>query len=425
MSSVDELRSLASDITVGFEALLNRLGQLRKVEDDLRRQLERAVDRFNSDDSNNPSDGAFSAWQDEIVKQISCPPTNCAQPINPESLPEIVKAKEAVQLLRSKMNAVATPRRCPVPHKPVVTDEVLSSSTPRKCPVSHKQAPPAYEEMEKDFTTQGKPSSLECPFASMTKAGLLDGEVDPIAAEFHAEVLSARSLDEARGCNRCPIRFLDKHSPEEIAQYFEKHKHELPRSHEICVKRYQQNESQIRELDERYGNIVSMIQGLGNKHKQYLTSDQQETSIDAKSAEAVQQWADGVDGDANLTTAPLDPDQRLSHFNKPLRDVRVGESPTRPWGIHVPMDQSKAASAVTSNASKPPSVQPLDTASSRRQIPDPVVADGAASAQATSHISTTHNQRSNQIIFNGPVFLGYSAEQAALFLRQLGNGQRL
>lgn len=48
MSSVDELRSLASDITVGFEALLNRLGQLRKVEDDLRRQLERAVDRVST-----------------------------------------------------------------------------------------------------------------------------------------------------------------------------------------------------------------------------------------------------------------------------------------------------------------------------------------------------------------------------------------
>ena len=54
----------------------------------------------------------------------------------------------------------------------------------------------------------------------------------------------------------CPIRFLDQHSPEEVATYFEKHKHELPRSHEVCVRRYQKNEEQIRKLDAKYGSPV-------------------------------------------------------------------------------------------------------------------------------------------------------------------------
>ena len=53
-------------------------------------------------------------------------------------------------------------------------------------------------------------------------------------------------------------------------QYFEKHKHELPRSHEVCINRFQSNAQSIEELDRKYGDLVSMIQGLGQKHQDYL-----------------------------------------------------------------------------------------------------------------------------------------------------------
>lgn len=45
MSSIEALQSIAHDISVGFEALLERLEAQRKVEADLRQKLAKAVDR--------------------------------------------------------------------------------------------------------------------------------------------------------------------------------------------------------------------------------------------------------------------------------------------------------------------------------------------------------------------------------------------
>ena len=142
----------------------------------------------------------------------------------------------------------------------------------------------------------------------------------------------------------CPIRFLDQHSPEEVATYFEKHKHELPRSHEVCVMRYQSNEEQIKELDAKYGNLVSMIQGLGKRHKEMLPEDivvededEEGGSEKALSDEKIRKWASSVSAQAPEPEAEVDEEEeRLPHFDRPVRDIRVGESPSRPWGIHVP-----------------------------------------------------------------------------------------
>ena len=152
----------------------------------------------------------------------------------------------------------------------------------------------------------------------------------------------------------CPIRFLDQHSPEEVAAYFESHKHELPRSHEICVKRYQSNEEQIRQLDAKYGNIVSMIQGLGQKHVSLLPEKMGEDDFEEDehaSHEKIRQWASTVYTGpevANGEKEEEEEEERLPHFDRPLKDVRLGESPSRPWGIQVPLD---AADRHKSNSS--------------------------------------------------------------------------
>lgn len=329
--------------------------------------------------------------------------------------------------------AQTTARKCPVTHKPAhVVNTPAPAPAPQQCPVSRKVAP-TYEELEKDFTTQGKPSSLECPFAKMTKNGVIDpsSQLDPIAAEFHADSLSAQSLDEARACGRCPMRFMDKHSPEEIAEYFEKHKHELPRSHEICVKRYQQNESSIRQLDEKYGNIVSMIQGLGNKHKQYLKAEDQEnqSGTDQKSTAAVEKWAEAVDESGGSEVVDTEREGRAAHFDKPLPEIRVGESPSRPWGISMPVNRPRAPSAVSSQEALPnPSRKPKQDATQKKPVMEQTTPPTLQSEQTQSAVSTSRSRRSrgrrpNQIIFNGPVFLGYSPEQAALFLQHLGTSR--
>lgn len=282
----------------------------------------------------------------------------------------------------------------------------------RKCPVAHKTVD--QEDFEHDFTTQGRIGDLGCPFARIQNGP--DGQCgpDPIAEEFHGEKASARSRSSAAAGSRCPIRFLDKHSPEEVAQYFENHKHEIPRSHQICVKRYQQNEQSIRQLDAKYGNLVSMIQGLGNKHKQYLPEDEKVADEpEQDSTKAVEKWANNVDHSEHAGEP-----ERLPNFERPLRDIRVGESPSRPWGIAVPVGKTPAASVSPSENSICPATKPVSV------VPSPAVAEETPvdNAATASKVESKKSGLQPQIIFNGPVFFGYSAEQAALFLQNLNIG---
>lgn len=430
--------------------------------------------------------------------------------------------------------------------------------------------PPISESpLEQDFTVEGTPSKLGCPFASMAgkklsshaasvlsrykSGGSVAGQAsstplssvsringrdsyvsqnmsrraslaDPIKAEIcgvsdHGDAPSKEPpkvqdveahVEASAEAGVCPIRFLNQHSPEEVATYFENHKHELPRSHEVCVKRYQANEAQIRELDSKYGNLVSMIQGLGAKHQPMLPPEPEEgaeddegTGLTGEEAEKVRKWASSVsqDPDALSTAAQGGNAQRLEadtvdsdagrgrqqHFAKPLRDIRVGESPSRPWGISVPARYLEKVAGNASDASS----QPARIPSSQVHIPPPADSkpaalnepapkkascpfgfdQGAKSAfvsevspkhqpeisdgvetfgteplKQSAHTKTASNvafiaagaehragedvqgkveaaSKDRQMVFTGPVFIGYSAEDAAKILKESGLGR--
>ncbi|CAM1506521.1 Fc.00g061620.m01.CDS01 [Cosmosporella sp. VM-42] len=207
--------------------------------------------------------------------------------------------------------------------------------------------------LEQDFTVEGKKGHLQCPFSKPASAsaeqqdGVADltphHSMDPICAAMYAESTSQPAPANGSG-GKCPIRYLDKHSPEEVAHYVETHKHELPRSHEVCLRRYQHNEDQIKKIDSKYGDIVSMIEGLGQLHQPMLPEAeeaQQHSDMEQVSNERVENWAQAVSVNTNPeenqdSTEMVDGD-RQSHFDRPLKEVRVGESPSRPWGIHVPV----------------------------------------------------------------------------------------
>lgn len=226
--------------------------------------------------------------------------------------------------------------------------------------------------LEQDFTVEGKKGSLACPFSTLPQKnadaaddGVVEGaapdptphqSTDPICAAMLEEATSQPAPSGAN--NKCPIRFLDKHSPEEIAHYVKTHKHELPRSHAVCVGRYQKSEDQIRKLDAKYGNIVSMIEGLSQLHKPMLpvSEEREHDEVDRDASnERVENWAQEVSANAaEFSPSPesphgiegsetqhdeviLDDQERESHFDRPLKEVRVGESPSRPWGISVPI----------------------------------------------------------------------------------------
>lgn len=347
---------------------------------------------------------------------------------------------------------------------------------------------------EQDFTTSGVVGNLGCPFASISKIKdkrRLDSQtsdtqrpgqpptppqtktsviVDPIAAEFHAETVPSPPPSVTASASKCPIRFLDQHSPEEIAQYFENHKHEIPRSHEVCVKRYQTNSESIRQLDAKYGNLVNMIQGLGVKHQPLLPTEEEEeaAALEHKSMEKVELWAEGIGGSGvdeavENVEAEDDHQQREGHFDRSLKEIRVGESPSRPWGISVPLEDGLALSNdfkknredadlstsvlalsdVEAKTGRPTGKCPFGHGTGADTAPPiyhPTAQDGpsqswserSAPASATKtrtvspHRGTERSKATGykqpQMIFTGPVFIGYPAEQAATLMQQFGAG---
>lgn len=213
--------------------------------------------------------------------------------------------------------------------------------------------------LEKDFTVEGRKGQLQCPFSAPNEHDIQaqdDGAQDhtphPVGDPICAAMLEdSKSAATTNGAAQCPIRFMDKHSPEEIARYVETHKHELPRSHEVCLRRNQKNEEQIRKLDAKYGNLVSMIEDLSHLHAPMLPDaevNQEGDPTDRQSDRRVSDWAQNVSANVNEAitaqedaghdeTTLGDPDlDRESRFDRPLKEVRVGESPSRPWGISVP-----------------------------------------------------------------------------------------
>ncbi|KAL9046323.1 MAG: hypothetical protein Q9214_000811 [Letrouitia sp. 1 TL-2023] len=239
---------------------------------------------------------------------------------------------------------------------------------------------------------------------------------DPITADAHhtrSSSSSVSAIECASNCPRCPIRFLDQHSPEEVAQYFKNHSHELPRSHEICVKRYQRNEESIRQLDHKYGDLVHMIQGLGQKH-QPLLSPKQEGSLMAPKHSLTER--DGTWANTQKLPGPITEgtdtkqknEDREGHFERRLREIRVGESPSRPWGISVPQPVKIPSSVVSAKEE-----------AAFRLAPQPEIPTPTTPLQE-QHIppKETSSRKPQQLLFTGPVFVGYSAEQAAQVLQR-------
>ena len=305
----------------------------------------------------------------------------------------------------------------------------------RGCPFSSTSntLPPDHPSIQLPDSAIQRPDSLPTP-PELHETPCED-PISQCAKQPHA---SSPPPSATGSTSKCPIRFLNHHPPEEVAEYFKNHKHEIPRSHEVCVKRYQRNSESIRQLDAKYGNLVSMIQGLGMKHQPLLPTkeeqqqEQEQIVTDHASQRKIEKWADDVghvpesqafagtgakaEGDAQADMkAKGKEEKRQGRFERPLREIRVGESPSRPWGIAMPLAADMAPSAMNAldglvggkggEGEGPASMAPL---------PD----------VAAPHVSQVMNDKDRRMIFTGPVFFGYSAEQAAALVQQLGSGAK-
>lgn len=348
--------------------------------------------------------------------------------------------------------------------------------------------------LEQDFTVPGKKSSLLCPFAVPSNAAGLDvnphqsqegstlesnrpltpsdskdltrhQSADPICAALYAETMHSPPPSVTGSAAKCPIRYLNQHSPEEVARYFETHKHEIPRSHEVCVKRYQRNEDDIRKLDAKYGNLVSMIQGLGQKHQPMLPTREEVEAmeIEHSSNRMVENWAKAVSADGEEIEEEVATDleeDRESRFDRPLKEIRVGESPSRPWGISVPIFDPPLEQRTASPPPAPVSVEhtskpvgkcpfghhkaPKAEVKQEGMLAEPEQARPASrcpfghgqnveeevppqTAPATqaqpTFVQTPETTKPGgvgapQMVFTGPVFIGYPLEQAMALMQQ-------
>lgn len=238
----------------------------------------------------------------------------------------------------------------------------------------------------------------------------------------------------------------------------------------------------MRQIDAKYGNLANMIQGLSEKHKPILEHQEpthNETGS-STSAERVGKWAEDVRSRSPALEAvpkaePEEGEDRSGRFERPLREIRVGESPSRPWGIALPeqlapnpldspaapvrvpagLDATRAKDTPTLGSPLAASSQEAALASSRPAGKCPFnhgtkksthvnsTTDRVEGAQqslterllkeqdATKNDHIAESSRPEQsvkrpssparMVFNGPVFFGYTAESAALMLQQLEN----
>ncbi|KAL8697927.1 MAG: hypothetical protein Q9224_002088, partial [Gallowayella concinna] len=319
-----------------------------------------------------------------------------------------------------RANRLAANHQGPQPQ--VESDPVMAKTDASRCP---------FASLQSTAPNPHAPPSNQDSIVSLF--GVLPNGItnDPMAADsYPTKPSSQRRPSQADSATKCPIRFLDQHSPEEVAEYFTNHRHEIPRSHEICVKRYQKNEDQIRLLDHKYGSLVNMIQGLGQKHQSMLhtkVDGDEAISQDRASQEKVEAWAQEVDDDhlkgVQIKRESVDDDQevedRKGHFDRPLKEIRVGESPSRPWGISVPHGAHIPASAASHS-------HPEKRGAATSHQPEPPTPPTASRVQAGAKIpskSLGPTDRQPNMIFTGPVFIGYEPDQIADILQRTGLGK--
>ncbi|KAI4100615.1 MAG: hypothetical protein L6R37_005373 [Teloschistes peruensis] len=414
----------------GFEALLEQVQEL----DERNAHLEHLLDRMQEQarESNSPTHlgrEESAAQQEDRQKQtdlLTLHVQSNGADIHMRRVPSDLRSfisngfKAWQELVRQSPNAYLHlgrrrnegPKGLSGTRRPVVP---VVDHIPPQCPFSAQKNDEAHKTKPGALTLQQE------PLASPVHAFQNENAEDPIAAEAHSNDQQSHSPSQAGSASKCPIRFLDQHSAEELAEYFKNHSHELPRSHEICVKRYQRNEDQIRQLDHKYGSLVNMIQGLGHKHQSLLhtKAEDERSGYEQVSQEKIDGWdKDLENGQETQVDGAVEDDaadQRDGHFDRPLKEIRVGESPSRPWGIPVPQGASIPPSAASGQE------VPRDI-SNEPEPPTPVTAAGQQAIGVPPKPSDTV-AHSPGMVFTGPVFLGYSPDQIAEILQRTGLGK--
>ena len=183
-----------------------------------------------------------------------------------------------------------------------------------------------------------------------------------------------------------------------------------------------------------------MIQGLGQKHQPLLPAAEVREQDDHTSQKQIQQWANDVgevpsgdavagmgtraEGDAQADMDQKEEDdEREGRFARPLKEIRVGESPSRPWGISMPLaadmhpSLANAIHGLTSDKGKVGS-----TGGGHGGEPSKASLEDAE--PPAHHANLILQEDGKRMVFMGPVFIGYPPEQAAALAQRLAEGAK-
>ena len=217
------------------------------------------------------------------------------------------------------------------------------------------------------------------------------------------------------------------------------------------MKRFQQNEETLRSLDSKYANMISMVKELGKVHQPMLPNAddvavEDDGEIIHNPTAKVESWAKAVSATAEDSEdiAPANEDEeRESRFDRPLKDIRLGESPSRPWGIPIPEKYTSNGDAASQKSD--PTASPLEPTlrdsvspelpgkrcpfssllSKEAEVPlnphlenikdpgpEPAIHQPIPAPQPTQMPAVIAAQQPvPQMVFNGPVFIGYPLDQ--------------
>ncbi|KAI9734237.1 MAG: hypothetical protein M1834_002339 [Cirrosporium novae-zelandiae] len=408
-----EVERLASNLAMGFSSLLQVAKRLNETGQEFR--------EYASGDRPNTPGGLMPPTTDTDTKKNENDLSWMPKYISALDKCHIARGVSALEPLLKLLGSTEESSNA-APIKP--SNKITQTQIVSQCPFSSTSKPAIQ-------------SNLPSPLCCQAQDNIVDDD-DPIGAEFHHEPQSPKCCGGP--CNTCPIRLLNKHSPEEVAQYVEKHKHEIPRSHLICIKRFQGDPVTAAKIDAKYGDMTNMMQSLGMKHQPLLPHKEQGShSKPTDNAKKIEKWVENVsESEPQLAVkeqeqhAPKTDEERVGHFEKPLRNIRVGESPSRPWGITIPATVEPCPSVIMAKESPEKNMAGMGSIGNKHAAENPKrhfnelnqdhklgdLERNPAPLNSPHIPIPTDSQR--QIIYNGPIFVGYSPEAAGVFLREIG-----
>jgi len=123
---------------------------------------------------------------------------------------------------------------------------------------------------------------------------------------------------------------------------------------------------------------------------------------DGKSHQNIENWAKTVGEDFAVVEVPEakcanpDDEERVQRFDRPLKEIRVGESPSRPWGVPIPLRYLDRNTSFADSIARPPLEAPEGLASPVPKLNESMVVHADSATGATKPVAAQNEPASDE-----------------------------